>query len=182
MKKTLISAALVAVMGVAAFTPKIAAAADGTITFNGKVTAQTCTINGNGTASNNFAVTLPTVSASALSATGAVAGRTQFNIALSACTPGTGNVVTNFEPGPTVAADGNLTNQATGGASNVEFQLLNPDLSAIVAGAPGATQNSKPVGLVAGAATLAYYSQYFATAAVTAGGATSTVQYDITYP
>ncbi|PRE84487.1 fimbrial protein, partial [Burkholderia gladioli] len=58
-------------------------AADGTITFMGNVTAQTCTINGNGSGSKNFTVTLPTVSASSLATAGATAGATPFNIALT---------------------------------------------------------------------------------------------------
>ena len=63
MKKTILSAALAAVMGVVAFAPQNAKASDGTITFNGKITAQTCTIAGNGGGSS-FTVTLPTVSTS----------------------------------------------------------------------------------------------------------------------
>ena len=182
MKNNLLPAALIAVMAALSIAPRGAVAADGTINFTGQVTAQTCTINGNGTGTKNFTVTLPTVSASALPTAGSVAGRTQFNIALSACTPSTGNVAAYFEPGTSVAADGNLLNQSTGGAANVEFQLLNTDLSVIVAGAPAATQNSKKVALNSGAASLVYYSQYYATAAAAAGAATSIVQYDITYP
>ena len=75
MKKTILSAALVAVMGVAAFAPKIASAADGTITFTGNITATTCTITGGGAASGtgDIQVDMPTVSTAALPS-GATAG------------------------------------------------------------------------------------------------------------
>ncbi|MBL2545168.1 type 1 fimbrial protein, partial [Klebsiella pneumoniae] len=54
--------------------PLAANAADGTITFNGKVTDKTCTISTPG--GKDFAVTLPTVSKNTLATAGAVAGRT----------------------------------------------------------------------------------------------------------
>ncbi|CAB3754427.1 fimbrial protein [Burkholderia sp. MSh2] len=166
----------------AATVSSIASAADGTITFNGSVTAQTCTINGNGSGSNNFSVTLLPVSTSALATAGQYAGRQGFSIALTACTPASGNVHTYFEPGPTVdSATGNLI-VATGGATNVEIGLLNSDYSRIQLGAPDASQNSKSAAIsAAGAATLNYYAQYVATGAATAGAATSSVMYSLIY-
>lgn len=166
----------------AATASQIASASDGTITFNGSITAQTCTINGNGSGSNNFTVTLPKVSTSALPAAGKVAGATPFTVALTACTPASGNVHTYFEPGPTVdTATGNLVLN-TGGATNVEIGLLNSDFSTIKVGAADASQNSKSVAISsAGAATLAYYAQYVATGAATAGAATSSVTYSLIY-
>ena len=62
---------------------QVASAADGTITFNGDITAQTCTIDGAGSGANDFLVTLPTVSTSALAADGVSAGRKTFSIALT---------------------------------------------------------------------------------------------------
>ncbi|HEY3597971.1 MAG TPA: fimbrial protein [Paraburkholderia sp.] len=180
MKKLSISAAIVA-LAAAALAPVSANAFDGTITFNGSLSAQTCTINGNGTSAKNFAVTLPTVSTGSLAAVNATAGRTPFNIALSGCTPGTGNVSVYFEPGNTDTSNGNLLVNA-GGAGNVEIQLLNNDASPIKAGFAQASQNSQAVGLAAGAATLNYFAQYFATAATTPGPAVSQVNYTIAYP
>ncbi|HDR9756252.1 TPA: fimbrial protein [Burkholderia cepacia] len=176
---------ITAVLFVAAATAsQIASAADGTITFNGSVTAQTCTINGNGSGSNNFNVPLQSVSTSALATAGQYANRTPFNIALTACTPASGNVHTYFEPGPTVdTATGNLI-LAAGGATNVEIQLLNGDgtYSPIRIGAADASQNSKSVAISStGTATLNYYAQYFATGAATAGAATSSVMYSLVY-
>jgi major type 1 subunit fimbrin (pilin) len=179
-KTRLISAAILAS---AAVTSQFAFASDGTITINGQVTAQTCTINGNGSGSNNFTVTLPTVSASALATAGQKAGATPVNIALTACTPASGNVHTYFEPGPTVdTATGNLI-VATGGAQNVEIGFANAaDLSQIVLGAADASQNSQSTAIgTDGTATLKYYAQYVATGAATAGAANSTVMYTLVY-
>ena len=181
MKKTLLSAALVAVMGVVAFAPQNAKASDGVITFNGKITAQTCTISGNGGGSS-FTVTLPTVSTSSLTAAAQVAGATPFNIALTACSPNSGNVSTYFEAGSTVdAATGNLFN-ATGSATNTEVNLLNSDSSVIALGQPQASQNSKVVAIASGAATLNYIAQYVAVGGASgAGSVATTVTYSMSY-
>lgn len=165
----------------AAAASQVAAAADGTITFNGNVTAQSCTINGNGSGAKDFSVTLPTVSSSMLATAGQTAGRTPFSISLTACTPATGSVHTYFEPGPTTDIQtGNLILNS-GGASNVEISLLNSDFSVIKAGAADASQNSKPVAIATGSATLNYYAQYYATGAATAGAANSSVMYTLSY-
>ncbi|WP_233838249.1 fimbrial protein [Paraburkholderia sp. ZP32-5] len=179
-KTKLISAAI---LTSAAMTSQFAFAADGTITINGQVTAQTCTINGNGSGSNNFTVTLLPVSTSALAAAGQRAFRKEFDVALTACTPASGNVHTYFEPGPTVdTATGNLI-VAAGGATNVELGIENnADDSPIVLGAADASQNSKAVAIAAdGTATLKYNAVYVATGAATAGVANSSVMYTLIY-
>lgn len=171
-----------------AVTSQAAFAEDGRITFSGNVTAQTCTINGNGSGSKDFTVALPTVSTSLLATVGATAGATPFNISLTACTPTTGTnavkaVHAYFEAGPTIdTTTGNLI-LATGGASNVEIQLLNAaDQSAVKLGQADASQNSKAVNVsTGGAATLQFYAQYYATGAATAGAANSSVMYTIAY-
>jgi len=156
-------------------------AADGTITFNGSITAQTCTINGNGAGAKDFVVQLPKVSASSLASAGQTAGRTPFNISLSACTPASGTVHAFFEPGATTnASTGNLILTA-GGATNVQIGLLNSDFTAIKAGYADASQNSKAVTLTSGGATLSYFAEYVATGVATAGAANSTVMYTLAY-
>ncbi|NUT15864.1 MAG: type 1 fimbrial protein [Cupriavidus sp.] len=160
-------------------------AVDGTITFSGNITAQTCTINGNGEGPGvtNFAVQLPTVSASILNAPGNVAGQTPFNIALTNCTPDTGNVHTFFEAGPTTdSTTGNLILEA-GGAQNVQIRLLNGGTAntPIKAGATDGAQGSNSVPITNGAATLWYYAQYYATGQATAGAANSSVMYSLSY-
>ncbi|MBV8272441.1 MAG: type 1 fimbrial protein [Cupriavidus sp.] len=169
-------------------------AADGTITFTGRVTAQTCTIAGNG-GNNNFTVALPTVSASTLATAGNFAGRTPFSIQLTGCNPNSGNVATYFEPGATIdATTGRLINTATTAAAtettaattaatNVQVGLLNADLTNIALGSAFASQNSQQVAITGGTATLQYYAQYVATGgATTAGDVTTTATYSIVYP
>ncbi len=178
MKRIIISAALATGMGLGVSN---AQAYDGTITFAGVVTSQTCTVNGNGTGSHDFTVTLPAVSASALSAATAVAGRTPFNISLSACSAGSGNVHTLFESASNIdPATGNLTLN-TGGASNVEIQLLNSDYSAIALNRGDSTQNSKSTKITAGTATLNYFAQYYATGLASAGNVATSVLYTMSY-
>ncbi|KUM02566.1 type 1 fimbrial protein [Chromobacterium subtsugae] len=156
-----------------------AMAADGTITVNGNVVAQTCTVSGNG-ASANVTVTLPTVGASALASQGQTAGATPFTIRLSSCPSGLNNAQTRFEVGPNVnSVSGNLLN-AVGKtyASNVEVQLLNNSFTAINL---NNNANSQIVSINNGSATMNYYAQYYATGAATAGSVNSSVQYSMTY-
>ncbi|MES3619397.1 fimbrial protein [Enterobacter hormaechei] len=83
MKISKLSAVLALAVSTAAISSFSAQATDGTITFNGRVTDQTCTISTPG--GKDFTVTLPTVSASTLAAQSATAGRTPFAINLSDC-------------------------------------------------------------------------------------------------
>jgi major type 1 subunit fimbrin (pilin) len=165
----------------AAAIPMASYAADGQITFNGQITAQTCSISGNGQGPN-FTVTLPTVSTSALTSPGVSAGRTPFNIALTNCSPTSGNVATYFEPGVTVdSTTGQLLN-ATGTATNVEVALLNNDTSQIMLGQAQASQNSETVAIASGAAELKYFAQYVAVGgSATAGSVDTTVLYSMSY-
>ncbi|MDM0031934.1 fimbrial protein [Variovorax sp. J22P271] len=154
---------------------------DGTITFKGNITAQTCTINGNGSGAKDFTVTLPTVAVTTLSTAGQTAGRTPFTIALTNCTPDSGNARAYFEPGVTTdGVTGNLKLDA-GGATNVQIGLLNGDLTEIKAGFAEASQNSKSAPISAGSATLPYFAQYVSTGTATAGAADSSVMYTIVY-
>lgn len=155
-------------------------ASDGTITFNGLVSASTCSISSSG-GSANFTVSLPTVSTTSLTAPNAVAGRTPFAITLSGCTPASGSVHTFFESGTNTGPSGNLALNA-GGAANVEIQLLNNDLSVIKAGYADASQNSHIVSINSGTAELDYNAQYISVPGnAGAGVADSSVQYTIAY-
>lgn len=166
-------------------TSTLSFAVDGTVTFTGTVTSNTCTINGGGT-NNSFTVTLPKVSASALNAApDNTAGRTAFNIALTSCVPASGTVHTYFEPGSTVnLSTGRLTTTVT----NVEIGLLNGDDSSDIKigatdGTTPGTQNSHAVPIsVAGAATLSYFAEYNAKAGAAGTGAVNTsVRYTLVY-
>lgn len=185
MKKIAIGT-IAAAMGLAAAVAHAAPASNGgVLTINGSLTSNTCTVSGNGQG-NNFAVTLPTESASALSAAGSTAGATGFNIALTNCTPGINNVHTFWEYGSTTLADGNLENTLTGAnaATGVEVQLLdynNGSKVIDVSKADGA-QNSQSVAIVSNGATLQYAAQYFSPAgSAAAGQVTTNVTYSMVY-
>lgn len=179
MKLKLLSA--FALVGVAMVSQQ-ALAADGTISFTGQIQANTCTINGNGTGSNNFTVALPSALTTNLTTGGQTAGRTSFQIALTGC-PSATNVHTFYEAGATTDASSGRLNNTTvvGGAANVQIQLLNGDTTIIKAGFSDTLQNSKSVALSSNAATLTYYAEYYATGATTAGAVTSNVAYTIVY-
>lgn len=178
MKKVAI-AALVATVGLAAGT----AHADSTsLNFTGQVTGATCNIDGNGQGTNNFSVQLPALSASALSAAGSTAGSTGFTIALTNCTPATGNVRT-FWQGANTLPDGNLVNNGT--APKVEVQLVdyNSGMHTINTSQPDGSQNSYAVALSSGGnATLKYAAQYASPAGGAGPGSVSTsVTYSLVY-
>ncbi|HGN0346775.1 TPA: uroepithelial cell adherence major pilin UcaA, partial [Proteus mirabilis] len=107
---------------------------DGTITFTGKVVAQTCSVNTN---DKNLAVTLPTVSTTTLNENAATAGLTPFTIHLTGCAigmDGAQSVKTYFEPSSDIdVTTHNLKNTATGTkANNVQVQLLNSDAATTI--------------------------------------------------
>jgi major type 1 subunit fimbrin (pilin) len=187
MKKTLITAALVASFGLIAMAPGIAAAVDGTITVNGTIVSNTCKV-GSGSP-NNITVTLPTISTSAFQGAASVAGSTAFSINVSGCGSTPSKVTTYFEPGSTIdTTTGNLSN-ATGTATGVEVRLLNGTgssvtaFSAITLGAASGSQNSGQYTLSGGAATMNYFAEYYQTNATApaAGTFTSSVTYSMVY-
>lgn len=176
MKKTILSSLLV----VAAVAPIASHAADGTITFNGKITSQTCTINGG---VPNIPVSLPTVSTSALSAAGETAGAVtdSIKINLTACSPASGKVHAFFENGPTVDLTTHNLRNATGTATNVQVGITDGVTNANIAiGAADGEQGASGVTIsAAGTANLVYGTKYVATAPVAAGSVITTVQYTI---
>ncbi|GLQ99497.1 fimbrial protein [Dyella mobilis] len=195
MKKTIITAALLAAFGVAAVAPQAATAAttssSGTLTINGLVTGSTCSVAING-GTANATITLPTVATSELSAAGNTAGWTAVTFAFSGCTltgnNSTGTAITSvlpyFQQGATTASDGNLTN-ATGSAGNVEVAFSNTNSGATASlvkmNQPVGSQNVTAATVTGGAATEKLYAGYYATGASTAGTVATTVQYDIAY-
>lgn len=156
--------------------PLSVSAADGTISFSGEVLDTTCQINGG---TEDIAVTLPKVNKTALALAGAVSGRTPFAINLTGCGLGPGErVAAYFEVGPTVNVAGRLIN--AGSASNVQIQLLDNAHTAIpILGDIGDVAWATPD--VSGNASLAFFAEYYATAAATAGTVVSSVQYTIVY-
>lgn len=184
MKISKLSAVLALTVGTASISSFSTQASDGTITFSGKVTDQTCTISTPG--GKDFTVTLPTVSSSTLTGSDTTAGRTPFAINLTACSKG--EVATYFEPGATVDfSTGRLTNQEkTDPAKNVDIQLLgsnNKFLPILAIDASGSQTNSQWVSVAedGDSADLNYYAEYYATGAVEAGSVASSIQYSIIY-
>lgn len=169
MKKIILAASALALGSVAAH------AADGTVKINGLVTDQTCEVNAN---SKDITVTLPTVGAGSLATAGTTAGRTPFTINLDNCKAG--DVSAFFETGGHVdAASGRLNN--TGGATNVQVQLLN-DSSAVIPLLATQTGTTKvTVAPDGGSAALNYYAEYYATGQATPGTVATSVQYTISY-
>lgn len=168
---------LAGLIAVAVASPLLANASDGTITFSGSVTANTCVIKVNdGSATNT--VTLPSVNAALLNSTGKTAMPTDVRIGLSACT-GVTSARAFFETGPNVTSDTkNLKNNGT--ATNVEIQLLTPTNTAIAIG-DTAQRSAAGIALTDGTALLAYKAQYYATAAAGAGTVDTSVTYSIDY-
>ncbi|CBY85761.1 fimbrial protein [Haemophilus influenzae] len=170
-------------------------APDGTITFNGRVVDQTCTVS-TGT-NGNFDVTLPTVNKTLLT-NGAIAGRTKFDIQLKGCkqatAQGTSNVRAYFLPNteyvdPTTH---NLKNTANTPATNVQIQLTHADTSKVIAvGENVDTQENKPYNswfnfendvATTAKATLTYHAQYIAVGGDAGEGVVqSKVEYNIIY-
>lgn len=169
----------------AATASQVAFAVDGTITFTGKVTAQTCTISGGTGTSADFTVTLPTVAASALSTAGATALNVPFRIALSDCTPAAGATVhAYFEPSSFIDSTTNNVKPdetVAGFATNVQIRLLNQQGEQILLGKADADQNSPTVTLRDGKGTLNFAAQYYATGAATAGTVNTKLQYTLIY-
>lgn len=180
MNKLLLTSALAVVFGAAALAPQAARATDGTINITGTITSTTCVVNTGSPAT--IAVTLPTISTSALSTAGQLAGYTQFPITLSGCASGT-KATTYFEQGPNTLANGNLLNNGTAG-TDVQVRLFNSDQTTQVAlnGAAG-SQNSETITTdTSGAGTLNYWAAYYANAPVTTAGTVSTsVEFTMQY-
>jgi major type 1 subunit fimbrin (pilin) len=199
-KRALLAAGVATAMGL----PLSSQASDGTITFTGAVTANTCTLNVNGSGNADGAVTLPIVSVSAL--TNATASKTSaagtfFNIKISGCTatntdvnghaPTTVQVY--FEAGPNVdVLTGGLIN---GGTSNVEVNLYNASGTTVVGTqiVPG-TNTNLPAALPVGATSTQWYYAGYSTGkgtqspngnsagvTVAAGTVNTSVTYSITY-
>ena len=184
MNKTFMFAAVTAAVASVAALPTSAAATDGQINFTGKVVAQTCQVNGAGVGAQATlpTVALPQVMAPTLLANGAVAGNTPFSIAITNCDSALSTVATQFSGSNIDTTTGALKNTATGGANNVQLQLLNDDSSVIALnGATASAQNSKSATLSSGAATLNYIAQYRSLGNASAGPVASNVQFTMIY-
>jgi len=181
MKKILSS---IAIIGYIVLSTAAAHASDGQITFNGKLTDTTCTIDVNGGGAFLGAVRLPTISASELPSVGATAAPTNFSIDLTLCTGSSTQVLAFFEPSSSfVSATGNLKNLITDstGATNVELQLLDSAGTIIKVG-DSSQYDGAPTLIVDNKATIRHSVQYYATGTAGAGLVESKVTFILTYP
>lgn len=153
----------------------------GTVTFTGKLIADTCSIVAG---DEDKQVTLPTLSTQTLAAAGDVGGSKTFNISVEACPAAVTQVAAHFEA---INSDGfdattqNLTNStlaADGGATNVEVRLYDKDGTTVIpVGGTGALFDVA----ADGTATMTYIGAYYAMDATTAGDVTAKVQYTLAY-
>lgn len=179
LKPALLAVAIAAV-GSIALAPT-AFAADGTITFNGKVLSSTCTVSN--ASGGNVAVTLPDVPFSTFTGAGSNAGLTPFSLNLTGCptTPSGVSVGAAFSGANIDATTGAIKNTSGANFSNVEVQLTNSSGTAI-----NLSSNPNPVSASisgSGTATLNYEAQYYqpTATAVTPGTVTASVMYTLTY-
>lgn len=179
MKKVIIASLVVMGMGLSA--SAVSAAPVGTITINGELTAATCKVKVNDSATGDSTVNLPKLPVTQLAEQGQFAGATNFVMHLTGCTPTDSNVRAYFESGATVdSATGRLNNTLTDGAKNVQIQLLN-DSDVVLAAGNDSQRANAATPLNSGAAELVYQARYYATGASTAGKVASSVTYSIDY-
>ena len=184
MNKLLLSAALVAGLGVVALgaqTANAATASSGTITITGQVVSSTCNVLVNGSASPSIA--LPVLDTNTLTA-GTSGGWTAVNMVLNGCgaVAGYTKVLPHFSGANIDTANGYLKNTTSGG-SNVEIALSTSQgtAGALTLASTSGNQGAGSMLLSAAGATFNYYAGYVATAAATAGGVNTSVQYDLNY-
>lgn len=178
--KKILSVALIG----AGFMSASAFAFDGTVNFNGQVTAVACTVTIDG-GSATGTVTLPTVSTMSLPSAGSTAGATPFTFQLTGCSPSSVNAHVYFETSsPAIdATSGNLNNMEAIGtaAQNVQLQLLNEANGPINLAAADGAQNTLTYTTSMGAATMPFKVRYYATGAAMPGLVTSQVNYSMVY-
>lgn len=155
----------------------------GTVTFNGKLIDETCTIDDT---SKDIIVTLPTLSTKTLSAAGNEAGSTAFDIKVKDCPAAITKVAAHFEVlnSEYDSSTGNLINQLEvddpdTSATKAQVRLYNTDSTQIRIGSTGA---AFPVDATAHTATMEYLGGYYATAQTTAGNVKAQVTYTLAYP
>lgn len=156
------------------------AVSDNTITFQGEVADETCSVAINGNQSTPV-VLLPTVSSSELANSGDTAGPITFDIGLTGCTGSTDSAtkISTVFVGNQVTSNGNLGN--TGTAENVEVQIA--DTQGLPINLTEGFTGSGDLTLAAGEteASATYTAQYYASGQSTAGTVEATMQYAVSY-
>lgn len=100
------------------FASQAFSASNNTVSFQGEVTSETCTVTVNGNSVKPI-VLLPSVNVSALGAAGKTAGQATFDIGVSGCTGDakTATTISSVFAGNSVSTIGNLGNVATANAA-----------------------------------------------------------------
>ena len=192
MKKILLVASIASAMSLANVAN---AATGGTITFEGKVTDQTCQVVVNGGTSADATISMGTVPKSALATTGSTAGPTPFTLNLTGCaSAATAFGVTAYFPDNSAYIDtttSTLKNQITDatGATNVGLELLHEAVSGtksvVPLGKAVSDTGYKYTSVAANAttATMQYHVQYknIGSAAATAGLVKGVAVYELSY-
>ncbi|WP_151803328.1 fimbrial protein [Acinetobacter guillouiae] len=178
-------------------------AVDGTITINGVVTDETCTLTGTGpgaAGSKNLTLTLDTVPKSTFTAPNSVAATKSFSLQLKnaagtgGCDAATNKALKGLYLSPLVAGDVDATdktllvNKAAGAsiAEPVFIQLLtDTDAKVDLAASWGSQAKSAVTGLAAdgsGTATMTYKAQYASVSGtVAAQNVSAVVNYTLQY-
>lgn len=155
------------------------AASSGTITINGEVKDQTCTIVGVA----DQTVTLATVAKADLDASGKEAAKQSFTIKLENCAAG--DVFAFFSTDTASLIDpatNTLVNQVTGTATNVNVALYEENGDKIKLGDSTYTYAvTKTVAALNDPATLMYSAGYYATGAAGSGTVKAVANYTISY-
>ncbi|TXI65463.1 MAG: type 1 fimbrial protein [Limnohabitans sp.] len=168
----------------------VAHAGDGTINISGTVSDSTCKINGNaqnGTSVSSLTINLGTVSKADFAATGklgnVVTGNTAsgYNVALTSCPANATVSLTLDGIGSIDAATGTYKNTTSGGAGNINAQIVNAEGGANTALDPfGGNKISKTTD-ASGSANFLLGARYYATGAATAGSFTTTAGFSVIY-
>jgi major type 1 subunit fimbrin (pilin) len=169
-------------MALAAASTSVLAADEtqGTVTFNGELIAETCTIASD---SVNRIVDLPTLSTQTLNAPKLEAGSKGFDLNVEKCPEGITKVAAHFEAIGSTGGDsatGNLVNKYSGektAAGNVQVRLYNSDEQQLKLGDTGTAAD-----VTDGKATMRYYGGYYSTAPTTAGMVSAQARYTLAYP
>lgn len=153
----------------------------GTVTFNGELITETCSIV---SGDEDLQVQLPTLSTKSLAVAGDEAGSKSFDIRVENCDAGISKVGAHFEALNSTGYDiktGNLTNASTSAskATNVQVRLYDADGTPMTVGTTGQMFD---IDSTSQKATLRYFGGYYATGASTAGDVMAKVQYTLAYP
>ena len=185
MKKSLLICALLA-----GFLSSMAHAGDATVNVSGAVSDSTCKINGNiqnGSSVSSLSISLGAVSKADFAAAGklgnVVTGTTAsgFNIALTSCPASAMLSLALDGTGSIDASTGTYKNTVTGGASNMNVQIVNAENSSNTPLNPFGTSSIGKITDASGSVNFLLGARYYATGPATAGAFTTTAGFSIIY-